>query len=341
MPGFELLINQERPIRILTTLLKNRTLPHAFLFSGTEGVGKHAAAIALAMSCNCQGEFSVVKAADDGSMQGAINPSIAACSSCKSCRKILAGNHPDIIEIKPSGPFIKIDQIRDLLQTLSMKPYEANTRVVIVSEAQCMNAAASNALLKILEEPPNRSILVLIARGKSDLLPTIASRCQPVRFNRISKENITAWIVQEHGLKLQAAQIISAMANGSLSKAQTMIKENWLHHRKWVLAEMQMLSLQPIARLFALAEKLSHEKETLADRLEIIKIWFRDLIINHYDAQKVINQDVADQIRIASRQANMEMLLSKVDAVQNAQNRLTLNTNLRLSMERLLIQLAK
>ena len=222
-----------------------------------------------------------------------------------------------------------------------MKPYEAETRVVIVSEAHCMNAAASNALLKILEEPPDRSMLVLIATRKSDLLPTIVSRCQPVRFNRISNETITAFIVKEHGLKPQTAEIISAMAHGSLIKAQMMIEQNWLHHRKWMLAEMRFLSLQPMARLFALAEKLAREKEMLAERLEIIKIWFRDLIVNRYDTEKIINKDVVDQIRTASRQSDMATLLAKVEAIQNAQNRLTTNTNLRLSMERLLIQLAQ
>jgi DNA polymerase-3 subunit delta' len=120
-----------------------------------------------------------------------------------------------------------------------------------------------------------------------------------------------------------------------------MIEQNWLHHRKWMLAEMRFLSLQPMARLFALAEKLAREKEMLAERLEIIKIWFRDLIVNRYDTEKIINKDVADPIRTASRQTDMATLLAKVEAIQNAQNRLTTNTNLRLSMERLLIQLAQ
>jgi DNA polymerase-3 subunit delta' len=303
-------------------------------------VGKQTAALALAMACNCRSDSSNYNI-DDGPGQGPVNPLSGSCGTCKSCKKIAAGNHPDVIQIKPSGSFIKIDQIRTLLETLSMKPYEAETRVVILSEAHRMNAAASNALLKILEEPPKRSMLVLIATRKSDLLPTIASRCQPVRFNRISNETITALIKKEHGIKPQAAEIISAMAHGSLSKAQMMIEQNWLHHRKWVLAEMRLLSLQPIARLLALAEKLSREKEMLAERLEIIKIWFRDLIVDRYDTEKIINKDLVDQIRIASRQTDIATLLTKVEAIQYAQHRLTANTNLRLSMEQLLIQLAQ
>jgi DNA polymerase-3 subunit delta' len=347
VPGSELLINQEQPIRILTTLLRNGTLPHALLFTGTEGVGKQAAAVALAMACNCQRALPESKA-DHRSGQDPANSSgkfnlitMDACGVCKSCRKIAAGNHPDIIRIQSIGPFIKIDQIRSLLQTLAMKPYEAITRVAILSEAQAMNAAASNALLKILEEPPSRSMLVLTATQKSDLLPTIVSRCQNVGFNPIPKKKIASWLKDKHGIEQQPADIISAMANGSFSRAQMMVEDNWLQRRKWVIDEMDRLSLQPIARLFSLAEKLSKEKEALAQNLEIIKVWFRDLIINRYDAAKIINRDVADKIENASRKNNLLDLLSKVDAVQKTQNQLAANTNLRLTMESLLISLAQ
>jgi DNA polymerase-3 subunit delta' len=347
VPGFELLIHQEQPIRILTTLLQNGTLPHALLFTGTEGVGKQAAAVALAMACNCQREIPEFKA-EDRPGHAPVNSSgefnlktMDACGVCKSCRKIAAGNHPDIIRIQPTGPFIKIDQIRALLQTLAMKPYEAKTRVAILSEAQAMNAAASNALLKILEEPPSRSMLVLTATQKSDLLPTIVSRCQHVGFNPIPEEKIAAWLKNKHGLEQQAADILAAMANGSFSRARMMLKNNWLQRRKWVIEEMAHLSLQPIAQLFALAEKLSKEKEALAQSLEIIKVWFRDLIINQYDAAKIINRDVADKIETASQKNNLPDLLSKVDAVQKTQNRLAANSNLRLTMESLLIYLAQ
>jgi DNA polymerase-3 subunit delta' len=347
VPGFELLINQEQPIRILTALLQNGTLPHALLFTGTEGVGKQAAAVALAMACNCQREIPEFKA-EDRSDQTPVNSSgefnlitMGACGVCKPCIKIAAGNHPDIIRIQPIGPFIKIDQIRALLQKLAMKPYEAITRVAILSEAQAMNAAASNALLKILEEPPSRSMLVLTATQKSDLLPTIVSRCQHVGFNPIPEKKIAAWLKNKHGLEQQAADILAAMANGSFSRAQMMVKNNWLQRRKWVIEEMARLSLQPIAHLFALAEKLSKEKEALAQSLEIMKVWFRDLIINQYDAGKIINRDVADKIENASQKNNLPDLLSKVDAVQKTQNRIAANTNLRLTMESLLIQLAQ
>ncbi len=347
MPGFQAPINQERPIRILRTLLKNRTLPHAILFTGTKGVGRQAAAVALAMACNCQGETSGLKAEDRSKPETdslSVKFDVAAfesCGVCKSCRKIESGNHADIIQIQPSGAFIKIAQIRALVHTLAMKPYEAKIRVVVISDAQELNAAASNALLKILEEPPARTMLVLIATHRSALLPTIVSRCQHIGFNPISKKNMAVLLSEKHEIAPEAAKIISAMANGSFSRAQAMVTHNWLKRREWLLDEINALSLQQMSRLFALAEKLSGEKELLSETLEVIKIWFRDLIIGHYDPAKIINQDVAGMIKIASQKATIESLLSKFDAVQQTQNHITANTNLRLTLENLFIRLAQ
>ncbi|MBW2248732.1 MAG: hypothetical protein JRF62_16445, partial [Deltaproteobacteria bacterium] len=161
-------MGQEQPIRLLTTLLQNGTIPHALLFIGIEGVGKRTAAMALAMACNCKAikpeHFSErMKIRSDGNIPSDQIKTISPCGRCNSCRKIESGNHPDIIVLNPSGPFIRIGQIRELCGTLAMKPYEARLRVVIISDAQTMNLSAGNALLKLLEEPPDRTILILTA----------------------------------------------------------------------------------------------------------------------------------------------------------------------------------
>ncbi|MGD8520597.1 MAG: DNA polymerase III subunit delta', partial [Desulfobacterales bacterium] len=224
MPGFESIIDQERPIRILAALLHHGALPHALLFTGIEGLGREAVAIALAMACNClqknSGEKTDVQntRGEGGHRKYDSISSVEACGTCKACRKIESGNHPDIIHIKPAGPIIKIAQVRALIHALAMKPYEASTRVVIIRDAQTMNPAAGNALLKILEEPPERTILILIATQTMDLLPTIVSRCQHIRFKPISAINLENMLINEHGLNREDAVAISAMANGSFSR---------------------------------------------------------------------------------------------------------------------------
>jgi DNA polymerase-3 subunit delta' len=184
-------------------------------------------------------------------------------------------------------------------------------------------------------------MLVLIATQKSALLPTIVSRCQCIRFNPISRENMAVLLREKHELTPQAAGILAAMANGSYSRAQTMVRSNWLNRRKWLIDEIHGLTVNKIGGLLALAEKISAEREELSETLEVIKVWFRDLIIGRYDPGKIINQDAADKIKTASETVSVPSLLSKLDAVQQAQNRITANTNLRLSMENLFIKLAQ
>ena len=262
------------------------------------------------------------------------------CLRCRSCRKIKSGNHPDIIFIKPSGPFIRINQIRSLCHTLGMKPYEARQRVVIISEAQAMNPEAGNALLKVLEEPPERTLLILTALQTSDLLPTIVSRCQLIRFNPISPKNIAGFLVGKKGLAPSDAMILATLANGSLSKAILMDQADWIKRRNWLIDEVEALPSRSVGPRLAFAERLAKNKDVLADSLEVIKLWLRDLVIYHYDPAKIINRDLVDKIQSASQRMRVESILSKLDAILSAQKNMSANSNLRLTMEVLTFRLA-
>ena len=262
------------------------------------------------------------------------------CLRCRSCRKIKSGNHPDIIFIKPSGPFIRINQIRSLCHTLGMKPYEARQRVVIISEAQAMNPEAGNALLKVLEEPPERTLLILTALQTSDLLPTIVSRCQLIRFNPISPKNIAGFLVGKKGLAPSDAMILATLANGSLSKAILMDQADWIKRRNWLIDEVEALPSRSVGPRLAFAERLAKNKDVLADSLEVIKLWLRDLVIYHYDPAKIINRDLVDKIQSASQRMRVESILSKLDAILSAQKNMSANSNLRLTLEVLTFRLA-
>lgn len=313
-------------------------------------MGKQTAAMAFAMACNCtvfeQKNLSEgTKTQADCSTTSDQITTIGPCGCCKSCRKIESGNHPDIILVKPSGPFIRIGQIRDLCDTLALKPYEARLRVVIISDAQAMNPSAGNALLKVLEEPPDQTILILTAMQTSDLLPTIVSRCQHIRFNPVSLKNIETLLIQRHKAHPDDAKIIAAMANGSVSKAFSMISPmngvNWMNRRIWLINEVESLSKKPIGPQMAFAEKLSKNKELLADSLEVIKSWLRDLVVCKYHPGKIINKDLSDRIQRVSKKIKVISLLSKIDYIHSAQKDIQANTNLRLTLEVLIMRLAK
>jgi DNA polymerase-3 subunit delta' len=165
---FQSIIGQERAIRLLSRMLHNDRLVHALVFTGIDGIGRQTTAKALAMAVNCANRVDV-----------------SACNACRSCQKVISGNHPDVIIVEPSGAFIKIDQVRSLRQQLRFAPLERGRRVIIINDAQTMNAEASNAMLKILEEPPKDTHIILTASQVTDLLPTIASRCQHIGFRPI------------------------------------------------------------------------------------------------------------------------------------------------------------
>jgi DNA polymerase-3 subunit delta' len=278
-----------------------------------------------------------------------VGPVTDPCGRCRSCRKIQSGNHPDIIRVEPSSSFIKIKQIRDICDTLSLKPYEAKLRIIIISDAQAMNPQAANALLKVLEEPPARTVLILTALQTSDLLPTIVSRCQHIRFSPISKEKLKTFLVEKHGINSEDAAIFSAMANGSIAKALSMIRKNsqtnWICLRDWLLniiglEQTGSLSLQPVIILLSFAEKLSKNKEIIQDSLEIIKTYLRDLIIYKYSPEKIINKDLISKIQYASQKISVKSLLSQIQAIQTAQKDIKANTNLRLTLEVMMLRLA-
>jgi DNA polymerase-3 subunit delta' len=347
--GFKSILGQEQPIRLLTTLLQNGTLPHALLFIGIEGVGKRTAAMALALACNCKAldpeQFTERMKIRDGNLPSDQIKTFSPCGRCNSCRKIESGNHPDIIVLNPSGPFIRIGQIRELCGTLAMKPYEARLRVVIISDAQTLNPSAGNALLKVLEEPPDRTMLILTTLQTSDLLPTIVSRCQHIRFYPVSRKNLESLLIQRYHANPDEAKTIAILANGSVSKAVSMINSinriNWISRRIWLINEVESLPAMSMGSRMAFAEKLSKQKEILAESLEVIKVWCRDLVICKYHPEKIINRDLTDRIQRASKNMKVTSLISKIDDVESAQKNIHANTNLRLTLEVLIMRLAK
>jgi DNA polymerase-3 subunit delta' len=283
------------------------------------------------MACNCAGESSNTVRQE----------TTIPCGTCKPCLKNEAGNHPDIIRVKPSGPFIKIDQIRSLCHTIAMKPYEAKRRVVIISDSQAMNPAASNALLKMLEEPPVKTILILLATHTSELLPTIVSRCQQLRFKPISSRNLESVLVQKHGIGAGDARIIAAMAGGSLSRALRMHRTNWIDRRNWLINEMDALPAASVNRLLALAEQLSKSKNDLQDSLDVMKSWLRDLAVGRINPERIVNQDLASKIGQVSKQMSTDVILEKIDTIQATQSAIGTGTNLRLALETMMLKLAK
>ncbi len=176
------------------------------------GVGKRTTARIVAMALNCR-----------NSERSPDNP----CGQCRACRQILSGNHPDVPLIEPQGNLLRIEQIRKLLVSLAMKPFSARNRVVIVADAQAMNPEAANALLKMLEEPPADTTLILTALQKSDLLPTIVSRCRHIRFNPLGLQDLMTLLKSVPEIADEFAETAVTLSGGSFSKARQLAMPIW------------------------------------------------------------------------------------------------------------------
>jgi len=309
------------------------------LFLGIDGVGKRSAAVRLAMACNCIRHAARQRQLDGSSSDNPEEFSDYPCGQCSPCLRIAAGIHPDITLIQPEAGVIKIGEIRNLCRILSMKPFEGLKRVAILSDAHLMNPPASNALLKMLEEPPEQTLLILTARQSADLLPTIVSRCLHIRFNPVSRPALSDALIQHHGFGAEEASVVTALAGGSFSRALSMKKATWMSWRGWLITELSRLGSSPLHTILALSEKLSKNRDALSDIFEIMLSWFRDILIFTCDPTHVINQDHLEQIKEASLRYSRSDLVQSANAVKSAQAHIEARTNIRLSMDHLLLRL--
>jgi DNA polymerase-3 subunit delta' len=179
-------------------------LPHALLLHGPEGLGKRIFAWRLAQSVLCTRPEA----------------DAAACGSCHSCRLFAAGTHPDLLSVAPLGDSISIviDQIRDVRQFVELRPHTSARKLVLLEPADAMNLSAANALLKVLEEPPATSALLLITPQAARLPATIRSRCTPVTFIPPAALNAVRWLA-EHGVDEATGAAMLRLAGGAPLRA--------------------------------------------------------------------------------------------------------------------------
>ena len=336
--GFDAIVGQQDPIRLLKTFVRNGTQPHALLFTGDDGIGKKTTAAAFAMACNC---LTLKSSLRHRPPLEAVN----ACGTCTPCKKIAGNHHPDVIRVAPASAVIRIAQIRELLQTLALKPNEAECRVVILSDAQAMNPEAGNALLKVLEEPPDRTLLILTAPQPGDLLPTIVSRCRQIRFAPLAMADIRRLLEAAGDVAPESMEALAALCGGSYTRARTRTDGNWLRRRDWigrVLGELIGASGKPDIRTWlALAERLARQKDRIEDSLEIITMWLRDILVAGCAPQQVLNRDRMKSLTQTAGQIDRDALIRQIDAVATAQKALRSNTNARLTLDAMVLRMAR
>jgi DNA polymerase-3 subunit delta' len=286
---FDQVLGQKKVKDLLARVLARDRVDKAYLFYGPEGVGKDAMAIELAKALNC-------------------TASVRPCQTCSSCRQISRLQHPDVVFIfaapkdlkekkeedyiqhlrrKSEQPYLNsaftstasilIDQIRELKHVASLTHHQARYLVFILSQADRMTQEAANSLLKLLEEPPARSVFILTSSRLDRLLPTITSRCQLVQFVPLDQEEIRQYL-EKQGVAASRSRVISRLAMGSLGKALEIAEEDFETLRDRALEILHMARKASLIEQIAAVSEWTQGRERgyFKELFHMILLWLRD-----------------------------------------------------------------
>jgi DNA polymerase-3 subunit delta' len=314
----------EKQIGILQNALARNRTPHAYLFCGMRGIGKKAAALAVAKAMNCK------------------HGSRDACDACPSCLKIDHRNHPDVVIIEPEGQFIRIQAVRDLQDQMKFRPFEGGTRVFILVDADKMNSTAANALLKTLEEPNRNNLLILISPRPYQLPMTILSRCQMLRFSPLSRETVFQYLRERLSIAPEAARMLASSSGGSIGRALEMNDEDYLTLRNQVMDRLFDKRMSSPLHVLSFAGDFGQDRKGILERLDILRSCFRDALVckETSDSAALFNQDRIPMIRSFAEGLSGTDLLQNIRAVNRAAWAINQNANKPLTLEAMMFRLA-
>jgi DNA polymerase-3 subunit delta' len=329
---FREILGQDWVVSHLKTAMQAGRLSHAYLFLGPGGVGKATTARALAAALNC------AQPGADGD----------ACGTCPSCRRMNAGTHPDFLLIAPEEgkTQIGIDRIRELRRLTEYPPLGGGWRVVLVKPAEALTVqsdAAANALLKTLEEPPDRHLLVLTARGEAELLPTIVSRCHKLAFAPLPSALIIQELEKRRSLPRSQAALVAALSGGSLGRALALDPDELVQQRDQVLSDLARLNRGATGEVLSWAQRLTKNRADLNNFLLLAQLWYRDLLLSHFQAPTglLAHQDLLTALEQARAGGVPATWFANFAALGTAQRHLQANLNPELTLDILGLRLQR
>ena len=314
-------------IKQIREMIQAGQFPNAVIFSGLEGIGKKRIAKIAAMALLCEAEDN------------------KPCGKCPACRAFVADSHPDYYLMEPdrnkSNPMIKIDQVRALQREVSLMPVMSNLRIVIIDDAELMNNAAQNCLLKTIEEPSGLSKFILITSNRSRLLLTLLSRCMIMNFERLSEANIKKELERRN---IANANEIAVIANGSIGQALKLAENDGLKIREDTLKFLEFLSDMTIEDIFIKGQSLATQtRENFKDWTIHFQKLLRDILIVNTDIEHgyYYNRDLKDKLFKLRNRFNDLAVFTMLQETAEIQRRLNSNANLELLIESFFIRLKR
>ena len=264
MAGFRDVVGQEQMKEHFQNVLANRKISHAYIINGEKSSGKEFIARVFAMALQCE--------------KGGAEP----CQECRSCKQALSFNQPDIIKVSHEKPgTISVDDIRAQINNdVAIKPYSSPYKVYIVNEAEKMTPQAQNALLKTLEEPPEYAVILLLTNNVNALLPTILSRCVVLNMKPVSDKAVKKYLMEELQIPDYKAEVCVAFARGNVGKAKALAEsEDFENVKSEALSLLKYIHDMELYEIIAAIKKVTEYKLEINDYLDIIAIWYRDILL--------------------------------------------------------------
>ena len=349
------LIGHEQPVALLQRSLIGGRVSNAYLFVGEQGIGKAAAAAAFARALVC--ETPDVDAERDV---------YEACGRCSACGLAAAGNHPHLRTIAPDGEHIKIDQMRELRHDVALTAFGGARRAYVLMDAEAMTEESANCILKTLEEPPAGVTLILVTPSPSNLLPTIISRCQMVRFRPAPVPAVEQLLVECYAVPGHHARFIAGFSGGrvgwAIQAAQHPgllgVRGRRLHQLEGLPDAPPGLGLRAAEEVRLLARELATEggsdSETAGaapeptgasaiDRqvrahadtlLDMARSWFRDLLVlKRAEDLPLVNADRRGEMATVADHYTVGRIEEALDAISRTRHYLARNANVSLALE--------
>ena len=293
---------------------------HAFLFVGSEGIGKGLLGKAFIQAWLCEHTTS---------------EKLARCKICHNCKRIANTSHPDFIEIIEESATIKIDTIRELQKRLAFPPFESARRFVMIHDIHKMQDAAANCLLKTLEEPEEHTTFILITSQIQRLLPTIISRCQVVRFAPFSVDEISHYLI-EHGVSPEISGQLATLSDGSLSMAQELNQGDY--KTELISTFEDILKISSTLDAFSTAAALKGKKSMSAHLLSLLLAYTRDmLILKSSPETPILLENYRSQMLTRLSKTSIQDLIRCIQLIQEVNESFLGNLNEQVVWERLLV----